>query len=1317
MKTNFLVVGLMVLLGVSAYAAPVGPAVAQQTLTTTPAGALVNASTNFFTSNLSLMEQALTGWLPGNGTASFATNATFAKYAGLATNAITAITATTALTAIVATTALTATVATNALTANLATTATMAGYALAAGTATNTPFGPAGNMGTQNSNSVVITGGTINGAHSGSGTGLTNLPITAINVGSDSVALMSQVVAQIAAATNGLGTGAVGTSSTNGPVTYSGVVNSSALSGTNNFAANVNVGHALSANYVNVVNLQAAQINASAVNAGGGLEANEAMWNVGASDQWMQYGGSNQDDSIYWDDFYGTGHTLQLSNNLMVVTGTIQATKFVGSTGANITNGLATTAYVNGITNGLATTAYVTAAVAAGGGQMAGTVVGTVVTNTATNYEITVTGAGTVADNGTYALASSGIVGATLYTNLSSAKGIFQMASVANWGIGTWSNTTLITLDYASATSNLTGTFNVVIGSAPAPAANINWSAWTTAQWVVTNVTFGNLAAGQITGSATNQFATPAQVTAQIQAATISTNGLATIAYVNTATNGLVTAVVTNGLATTAYVTAAVTAVNGGPTNGVTAGFVTAAIAAATNGFVGANVTNGLATTAYVTTAINTATNGLSSGGGSTNGLATIAYVNASTNGLVTAAVTNGLATIAYANSLNTGGASTNGLATTNYVNAATNSLALYVQASTNGFVGASVTNGLATVAYVNTSTNGLVTAAVTNGLAATAYVNTATNTTYAFALALGVNETNESLLIGLSATNYVNASTNAANVFALAIGANDTNFIKASTNGFVGATVTNGLATTAYVQASTNGFVGATVTNGLATTAYTLALGQNDTNFALVIGANNTNNDLVFGANATNYVKASTNGLVTAAVTNGLATTAYTLAMGQNGSNYVSAATNTLANNLPGFLQGLVSTRSSYTNMAGVTNGGVVTYWPTPNITVMEEAVPQIPAAFAWVAVVDLANQTKIFVTPPNPGASLLMTNDTIKCQVLPFMQTNGAFLGINGNLFSYVDSNPYAKVVGFSASAGQVCSPFTTQPPVDGGGQYPNQSYAIVGNAPAINIDPSNNATIVTRGASGTTIAQTGTTVWNAFSGSAQILTAGVNTVPTYTTSGGPLTVMNGYSDANSWYALNTARVSMSINQAGNKLYIVVIDSTNSTYLTVSNEVNFVLLDHTYLFPTAGNQPYNGLSMDGGGSACMTWVNPVTQTAGIINPSGQINQRSCALDIAIGYQGAVAPALPGNLVALATSPLGNFGTNALVGGNLIPAPGGVLSPTNMPLNIYVNNVTFTNGITGVTNATAPANTTTIRVWINFTNTAGVLFKLPGYQ
>jgi len=80
------------------------------------------------------------------------------------------------------------------------------------------------------------------------------------------------------------------------------------------------------------------------------------------------------------------------------------------------------------------------------------------------------------------------------------------------------------------------------------------------------------------------------------------TNGLATVAYVNSATNGFVTAGVTNGLATVAYVNSA------------------------TNGFVTASVTNGLATTAYVTG-----------------------------QGYVTSTVTNGLATTAYVLSSGTG--------------------------------------------------------------------------------------------------------------------------------------------------------------------------------------------------------------------------------------------------------------------------------------------------------------------------------------------------------------------------------------------------------------------------------------------------------------------------------------------------------------------------------------------------------------------------------------------------------------------------------------------------------------------------------------
>ena len=84
------------------------------------------------------------------------------------------------------------------------------------------------------------------------------------------------------------------------------------------------------------------------------------------------------------------------------------------------------------------------------------------------------------------------------------------------------------------------------------------------------------------------------------------------------------------------------------------------------------------------------------------------------------------------------GGSSSNGV-TTNWVisyadtngagvaaaNAATNALQI---PTTNGFVTASVTNGLATTNYVNAATNGFVTSSVTNGLATTNYVNAATN-------------------------------------------------------------------------------------------------------------------------------------------------------------------------------------------------------------------------------------------------------------------------------------------------------------------------------------------------------------------------------------------------------------------------------------------------------------------------------------------------------------------------------------------------------------------------------------------------------------
>ena len=204
----------------------------------------------------------------------------------------------------------------------------------------------------------------------------------------------------------------------------------------------------------------------------------------------------------------------------------------------------------------------------------------------------------------------------------------------------------------------------------------------------------GNISNAQLPGNvATTNF-----VISQNYLTVSSTNGLATIDYVNSATNGLVTASITNGLATTNFV--------------LSLGYATADV---TNGLVGADITNGLATTNFVTSQ---------------------GYVTAlATNGFVTASVTNGLATIGYAN-LGTNFVGTNGLA---QLNNASNVLAGKIITITNGlattnyvtsqnYVTASVTNGLATVGYVNVATNGFVTASVTNGLATIGYANLGTN-------------------------------------------------------------------------------------------------------------------------------------------------------------------------------------------------------------------------------------------------------------------------------------------------------------------------------------------------------------------------------------------------------------------------------------------------------------------------------------------------------------------------------------------------------------------------------------------------------------
>ena len=359
--------------------------------------------------------------------------------------------------------------------------------------------------------------------------------------------------------------------------------------------------------------------------------------------------------------------------------------------------------------------------------------------------------------------------------------------------------------------------------------------------------------------------------------------------------------------------------------------------------------------------------------------------------------------------------------------------------------------------------------------------------------------------------------------------------------------------------------------------------------------------------------------------------------------SNVAYALLASSASNLIGTLPvSQLPVRAVSRNTIIVTNGNYTAYFPAPNIKLTSIVFTNVVGALGWVAEIDLTNNTTIAITPPNPTAAPGMTNDVLKNTVLNFMQANHAFLALDLPLFNYVSASPYAECVGFAASGGAIVAPFTTQPPIDGAGPYPNQSYAIVGNSPAINLDPANHGSLVTRGASGMAIAQTNVTIWNAFSGSALILTNGVACIPTYTTG---LTTNLTYNDNYSWYNVPLPRGFAAINQAGTKLYLGVLDSTNGNYLTVSNVVALVLLDHVNLFPIAGDQPWFALNTDGGSSPTFCVQNPISNSPMILNPTGQTVQRNDALAIAVGYQGTAATAVPDSLLPLAQSGAFNGG------------------------------------------------------------------------
>jgi hypothetical protein len=292
-------------------------------------------------------------------------------------------------------------------------------------------------------------------------------------------------------------------------------------------------------------------------------------------------------------------------------------------------------------------------------------------------------------------------------------------------------------------------------------------------------------------------------------------------------------------------------------------------------------------------------------------------------------------------------------------------------------------------------------------------------------------------------------------------------------------------------------------------------------------------------------------------------------------------------------------------------------------------------------ILLIDLtAPEVHFKLTPPGenlpavaPGSTTpnwpVVPFEVVRQRTLDFLNSSHAQAAINAHFFapfpvpSGSTQGLYAYVIGLAASRGKVYSAF----------ESPIQSYAIVANAPGLNIDRSNSASIVHRdpdSADGMDVLED-VELWNALAGSAQILTNGVKTIPEYTdathpdellTPGpvpplGPLPLT--YTRAGRhWYDLSNARAAIGVTEDGRTLVLFTVDGTNGGHGMQVGEVAD-LLEKDY-------GVWNALNLDGGGSTTMAVEDPVTHVRTLVNVPSDNPPRLEATNLAV-YSDAVDP------------------------------------------------------------------------------------------
>jgi Phosphodiester glycosidase len=262
----------------------------------------------------------------------------------------------------------------------------------------------------------------------------------------------------------------------------------------------------------------------------------------------------------------------------------------------------------------------------------------------------------------------------------------------------------------------------------------------------------------------------------------------------------------------------------------------------------------------------------------------------------------------------------------------------------------------------------------------------------------------------------------------------------------------------------------------------------------------------------------------------------------------------------------------------------------PYEGITLIQRVENQPRPVRLHVAQVDTRAPGIRFLVSPPAGA-----RETVRQTTRAFLESTGAQLAINAHFFlPFPSIDADAWVIGLAASEGRVFSAFET----------PEQRYALVAAAPAINIDPRNRASIVHHDAGrpdGMHVRE-GVRIGNAVSGSAQIVTSGRASVPRYRdathpagllTPGGP----SDYSNEKAWADVVTARTAIGVSRDRRVLTLFTVDrAAGSEGMRLDEVATLLVRDYAV---------WDALNLDGGGSTTMAWQHPVTGIAELLNVS----------------------------------------------------------------------------------------------------------------